>query len=206
MGISLARQGTAFLYAIVTGLLLGVFYDFFRVARVFFGVATYSKQAGKLKQIEWPLIGIIAQDGVPKRGQIFRYLFLGVGDVLYALLSAAVFSIFLYHYASGCFRWFYLLGAGVGFFGYYCTLGRLLISSSETVVLCIRVLVRYVLWVAALPLRLFRWLFGLFVARVFRPVWKKIRYRVAVAYTHRQRRLLPRVVRVLIFENSVFNK
>lgn len=195
MGISLAREGTAFLYSVLLGGILGVLYDAVRILRVFFGVSAYSLGARRLSEISFPLIGPLLPRHSPNKKRIWALLLLGVGDVLFALLAAVLFSVFLYVAASGYFRWFYLFGCGIGFFGYYFTVGKLVILSSETIVFLFRVFLRYILWIFLVPLRFLRWCTGLFLLHCVQPVLRKIRYRMALQYTRRVRSRLWRLIR-----------
>ncbi len=174
---------------------MGTLYDGIRILRVFFGLSSYFSGVSRFSRVSFPLIGTVTPPPPSKRTRVWRLILLGIGDLVFALLSALLFSVFLYAAASGCFRWFYLLGCGIGFFGYYFTLGKLLILSSETLVFLFRVLFWYLLWILCLPLRFFWWLTGLFAAHCVQPIVRKIRYRLALRYTRRVRAQLSGFIR-----------
>lgn len=153
MGIPLTRQLHAIVYALLCGLWCGALYDLFRLTRVFLGITEYSQTGLKLYGRTFPLIGMIRR---PQSGRIVRaaqFWTVFVGDVLYALTVGCIFSVFLYVAASGCFRWFYLFSLGIGFFVYYFTIGKLIMTLSDMLVCIIRICLRYVLFFVMVPLR-----------------------------------------------------
>ena len=148
------RQLAALAYALLCGALCGVLYDAVRIMRVMLGLASYTAAGKTLYQLRLPLIGVVhpqKRRGTARR--LVQQTAVALGDILFFIAAGGIFSVFLYHRASGEFRWFYLLGAAVGFFLYYCTCGRIVMLSSEAVSFVIRAAWRYVLWVLLLPVR-----------------------------------------------------
>ncbi len=202
MGISSDRQFAAFLYAILTGVLCGAVYDGVRISRVLFGIAGYTRAGKRLYGRALPLIGAVQPVVLVGKRRTGRLILLFVGDLCFAGLSACAFSVFLYHAASGCFRWFYLLGCGIGFFLYYQTVGRIVMLSSEALVFCCKAVIRYLCWLLFAPLRgawwLLRRLGALIRARAFRPICRRVRRRCLLRYTRRVRQNLAQSIRVTL--------
>lgn len=189
MGIPLTRQLTALLLALACGGLCGVVYDCIRLSRVILGVAEYTNAGRKLYSIPLFGIGSVYRPGGGELRRRIHGVIIAVGDVLFGVLAGSVFSVFLYYAASGCFRWFYLLGWGIGFLVYYFTVGRLTMLSSEVIVYLLRVCVGYVFYLAALPIRLLarmaRWIGRRMYQRVILPLAERIYVRRCRAYTKR---------------------
>ncbi len=191
MGIEQEQQLYAFLYAVLTGCLLGCLYDCIRILRVFFGVSSFTKEDGRLKTLSLPFIGSVYPVDRREERRRYRLFWLAVGDMCFAILAGCAFCVFLYHFASGCFRWFYLLGCSVGFFAYYFSLGRLVVLSSEMLAFLLRVFLRYLGWLLCLPFRAVRsltvWVCRLFIRRILLPILISIKHRARMRYTRRLR-------------------
>lgn len=198
MGILQQQQFFAFLYAIVTGILLGTLYDCFRIVRVFFGVSRYTQGVHQLDSVSLPLIGTVSSPDRSEGSRFRRLLVLSVGDVMFFLIAGCVFCIFLYSAASGCFRWFYVFGAGVGFLLYYSTVGRLVMLFSEMLVLFLRVFFRYVFWLSCVPFRIggfiVLWVFRQTVSRIWMPIYSEYKHQMRIRYTRRVRAQLKRAI------------
>lgn len=83
-------RGAAFLASLVTGVVIGLIYDVFRVGRAIFG-------GGRVK--------------------------LFFEDVLFFVMSALVFTVFMFNATFGVVRMFAAFGALVGFFAYRFSIG-----------------------------------------------------------------------------------
>lgn len=199
MGISPERQFAAFLYAILAGVICGILYDCVRVSRVLLGIARYTRAGNRMYDRSLPLIGAVQPAVSAPRHRGVRLILLAAGDLLFAAFAGVTFSVFLYHAASGCFRWFYLLGGGIGFLLYYQTAGRLVVLSSEALVFCLRVVIRYLFWLFFAPFRALWWLLcrlGACINRhICRPICVAVRLRYRVQYTRRVRQALPESIR-----------
>ncbi len=202
MGIPLTRQLTAFVYAIFTGALLGVLYDCVRVSRVIFSLASYTRSGRKLYAHPLPLIGPVLRMPMSERRGSLQSVLIAVGDVFFAFIAGCVFSVFLYHAASGCFRWFYLFACAVGFFAYYFTLGKAVMLSSEMLSFLLIAAVRYVLFLLMLPFRflvyLSKRLFRLVSRFILVPILQAGRRRRRISYTRRIRSALAEDIRRLL--------
>lgn len=194
------RQLYAMAYAVICGVLCGITYDSFRLFRVFWGITEYTKMGQKLYSAEFPLIGTVRR---PDSGRIVRtahFWIVLIGDILFALLSGCIFSVFVYVAASGCFRWFYLLFACVGFLVYYFTIGNLVMAASDVIVCILRILLRYVLYFFVLPFRAV-WKMMIVVQqhvliRVFYPIMRCIYRSRCRKYTSRAKNDLFKLIRI----------
>lgn len=153
MGISLTRQLYAIVYACLCGVSLGCLYDVFRLIRAFFGVSEYTRIGRDFYSLRLPLIGTVPRPASRKLYRAVRFWAIFASDVLFAFLAGCIFSTFLYVAASGCFRWFYLLSACVGFSVYYFTIGYLVITFSDLLICLVRICIRYIVYFLLLPLR-----------------------------------------------------
>ncbi len=177
MGIPLTRQFSALLLSLACGGLCGALYDLFRISRVLLGVSEYTSTARKLYAAPLPLIGSVYH---PRRTPARDRIGIGVialGDVLYGILCGCVFSVFLYVAASGCFRWFYLAGAGIGILIYYFTIGRLVVLSSDVIVYVLRLCAAYIGYLLCLPVRAVLWTAKWMGRVVYRRILLPLRHR-----------------------------
>ena len=200
MGIPLSKQLSALFLSLACGGLCGVLYDLFRISRVLLGVSEYTAAARKLYAAPMPLIGCVYRPGsTPVRDRIGNGV-IALGDVLYGILSGCVFSVFLYVAASGCFRWFYLAGAGIGFLVYYFTFGRLVMLSSDVIVYVLRLGAAYLRYFLCLPVRAVLWTAGWMGRGLHRRIVLPMRHRFYIrqcrSYTEAVRRRLYADVRL----------
>ena len=156
MEISQKLLALSALYACLVGMGLGVLYDFFRIFRA--------------------VRGEVETDHFLRTGIQLVWIF--IEDMLYALLCAAVVIVFVFHVNQGRIRGFMLLSAGIGFWLYYITVGRLMIRLAKPVAAGIRWGVRLLITVIVRPL-----------------LWMKmvLYRRMAMAYTIRQKRRILRL-------------
>ena len=96
--------------SIVVGALLGAVYDTVRFFRVLFSLR--------------------AESPLKKRGvrPWISFLLVALGDLFFWAVSAVTLCIFFFLTGDGRMRWYGLAGAGLGFFCYYHTVGRLFIG------------------------------------------------------------------------------
>lgn len=99
--------------SIPLGALLGVLYDTVRLLRLLFGITVKSPFGG--------------------RGFARWLSFFGtaIGDLLFCVLAGAILCAFFFLTGDGRMRAYGLLGAALGFFCYYHTVGRLVIGAAE---------------------------------------------------------------------------
>lgn len=123
MELYIEKQLQTVLCSFILGLIFGGLYDIIRIIHILCGIASYSGNC------------------VMKRGKIPFVLFF-VFDIVYALVTTAVFSVFQYWRMNGQFRLFVLVFAVIGFVVWHCTVGRGVMMLSETVANFVRVLFR----------------------------------------------------------------
>lgn len=61
-----------------------------------------------------------------------------LGDIVFLSLCGAIFSVFVFYANDGRFRAFMAIGAIIGFFSYYFTVGRLVMLLSEKIINAVR--------------------------------------------------------------------
>ena len=144
------------LYAFFLGLTIGVLYDLIRISRMMIGISYSREERGpiaRLYSIEYPVIGRLTRtksDG----NSLFSYLYVGVGDVLFCLLSGSLFCVFLYLFNDGIFRWQAFVFCALGFFAYYNTLGKIVIYFAEFFVIFLRILTKFLAFAIAFPFKI----------------------------------------------------
>ena len=116
-----------FLASFATGAFLGIIYDLLTLIRLLAGL---SPVAPKVSAERF------------KRACGLALLFLG--DLCFMLLCGVTLVLLLYFINDGGFRFLAPLGMSCGLFVYRVTLGRLVLSLSETLVKCLRYVIRVV--------------------------------------------------------------
>ncbi len=120
----------AALYAVLVGAFLGAVYDLFRISH----------------------LAMEHEHGGSAIGEGLRSAVIFVGDLLYAVFSALVICILLYHTNYGRVRYFMLLGALAGFLLWRFTAGRLIMLAAGGIIALIRALFSFVFRRLLLPL------------------------------------------------------
>lgn len=167
-------------------------YDVIRLTRITLGLAAYSDISERLYRHRLPLIRESRAYIARGSGKgTFAGALIFIGDIVYALISAAVYSVFLFHAIRGQVRWYFIASSAVGFFAYYFTVSRLFLTVLETVVYALRAAVRYITELILLPIRV---AFGLAVRiaktlrlRAVAPIIQSMKYRRGVRYTEKIR-------------------
>ena len=132
----------------------------------------------------------------PKRGDnekppFISMLLVNIGDILYSLFAAAAFSVFIYWFSMGRFRWYLMLCTVVGFALYRLSLGRLVMKCLGWIAGAVRSLTEAVLWLCVRPFVLLKK--GVKAAAV--PVLSRIRYINNIRKTEKIRKRLCDTVR-----------
>lgn len=156
MGIwfSTAEHFRVMLYSVFIGIFLGVIYDVVKLSRVMLGISAYSETGKKLAQISLPLIKNRSSAAKPRRSSAFSVIMLFLGDIVFSLISAAVYSVFLFHAIRGLVRWYFLLASAAGFFLYYFTVSKIAMVAIEILFFGIKTVLRYIVFLLVLPIRL----------------------------------------------------
>jgi len=153
MGIPLRQILIAIPQMLICGAMCGAVYDMIRILRVLMNVSAYTHVGRHVGEIRFPVIGAVKKRMTPSR--IGKLLILGIGDILFFVITACLFSIFLANTVSGVFRWFFLIAAGVGFVLYYFSVGKLVMLASEIIAAVVCTAARYMLWLIRLPFLIF---------------------------------------------------
>ena len=132
MEISMTALAWEFLYAIVLGAFWGIVYDVVRLLRMIKGV--YKGYENKEIKIPDFFKKYMLLPKKRKKKIKSNALFVVVGDILFFVIAACSFSVFVYHFNDGTIRGFVLLGALLGLFAYYFTVGKLVMFLSYSLV------------------------------------------------------------------------
>ncbi len=164
-------------YSFILGLIFGAAYDIIKIAHILCHIASY--EGRKPRYSSHP---------------VSRILF-GLLDLLYFLVVIPVYSAFVYGSNHGDFRLFLLLPAVLGFWLYEKTVGRLVMTISETIVKWIR---RVFMYLIVIPLRFLLRIVGRGAAWLYHHTlgraWSFFRYRMAVRRTESERRRLKKTL------------
>jgi len=116
----LAGESTLALCAVslAAGPVLGGFYDIFRIRRV----------AAR------ELIGADSK----KHRRIAEGIVIFAEDILFALVSAVIFSVIFYRFSCGAVRWYALACTSVSFAAYRVTVGRLVMGIAGRIIAFVR--------------------------------------------------------------------
>lgn len=162
MGFELVfgEQPRSFLYALIFGAVIGVIYDIFRLSRV----ALTGKELGSRAHVKLPVLWRTAAHVAPESasdrlalmlkravdGSVFVIVL--VQDILFSLISAVLFAIFLYKVNFGELRLYLTIGAAFGFYLYYNTVGRAVAAVSGAVISFFGLLLSFVLHKMVIPI------------------------------------------------------
>ena len=152
MGVSMTAQWMLFLGGVLLGVLWGGIWDLFRCMHILCGVSAPKGRA--FSGISLPLI----KDAPCRKREkghtrVAKNICFFFGDVLFFLVAAVLFRVYLYLASEGIFRFFALLGAVGGFALYYFTLGRLVMLFSEYLLFGVRVVFFYLCYFLLFPFR-----------------------------------------------------
>ena len=157
LSVSVAEQFRGLIGAFGLGLAFGALYDAFFILRVLFGAHTGKRGAVRLAERRYPLLS--PDFGTREQGKVKKGVSLAITillDFFYALSVGILFLLFVYVQSDGMFRLYYPIGASLGFFCYYQTVGRLVSSFSATIVFLLRLFLAYLFLFIRIPL-LFCW-------------------------------------------------
>ncbi len=197
--------------SLLFGVALGGLYSLLRISRLLLGVR-YPEESGGFRGISLPLLADKTAKRFLKRkreGMLFLPILLG--DLLFFILFALGYAVFLYALHSGVFRLFSLIGVLVGFFLWDLTLGRLILRFSAYVLFGLYALFDYVSYFVFSPiLRLFKRVFG-FAFRLVRKFFGLLGYICALGvntFYHplwlrgRERKLQKLLKEISVYEKS----
>lgn len=149
MTISMTNLVLVTLYASVLGLFFGASYDAVRILRVVLGVSSY----GGKEHFKGIYSRGINNCFKHKRNPVLDSVIVGLGDVLYFLFASVSFSVFLYYFNYGRFRWFILLFCILGFLAYYFSIGRAVIYFSDILSQSVILVVNVLIFIIVYPIK-----------------------------------------------------
>lgn len=136
------------LYSVALGFLIGIIYDIFRIFKITLGAFGAERKKHFNSLYDKGIKRVIKSNG----GKVYSYIITAFCDVMFFLLFAAVFSVFLFAFNYGIFRWFLLIGCIIGFRLYYISLGKAVITVSELAADFITLVLNCFLSLVLLPL------------------------------------------------------
>lgn len=151
-----------FLFSVGIGAFLGAVYDCFRILRVAFPMGRGREVSRSVRVLERTVV-------------FFE-------DIIYALFASVTVNLFLFNLNDGQFRIFTLIGSALGFFVWYCTVGRIIMR-------CANAIVAFIRRVLSFFLRLLVWPVLRLVCKLCRRVKKKLAvfwYRIQSRRTERK--------------------
>ena len=169
MTVSMTLLGINILRALVFGIFLGASYDVIRIIRVMLGASSYGARDPFKRVYEKGIKNVFC--GVGKGFASHVTVF--ITDIIYFTFAGAAFSVFLFCFNYGIFRWFIFIFALLGFLIYYFTVGRLVVGFSEEISRLIMLILNLAIFTALLPLRFLRHVAALFFRAVLSPAINK---------------------------------
>ena len=194
MWFSTAEHFRVMLYSVIIGVLLGVIYDIVKISRVMLGISAYSETSKKLASISLPLIKNRSTLKKRSKSSMYSIIMLFLGDIVFSLICAAIYSVFLFHAIRGLVRWYFLLASAIGFFLYYFTVSRIVLNLIEVLFFCVKTAIRYLIFVLVLPIKLLYKAIALAAKQIYLrmiyPAWIRLIYNKHQKYTEKRRRNL----------------
>lgn len=182
--IVISDQLVSVAWALLLGAVLALCYDGLRILRmpIFSDGVRVIPFLRRLPAVTLPESGT---------GSVPELILINVFDVLYSVFAAAAFSVFIFHFNSGHFRWYIFLSSVAGFALYRLSIGRLVMLCAGYTAGILRVAFGFFLWLLLRPAVL---LFRLIKAAVS-PVAERVRLLAGKKRTERIRKRLPTQVR-----------
>ena len=149
MEISQTAIGLLYLYGALLGAGAGLFYDFLRITRIFFGVH-YSRSASEqLKKIKLPILPPYREH--EENAALGVVVFLE--DFFFCILCGVALAILFYECNDGKIRLPIIGVFAAGFFLYRTTLGRIVMLLSEFAAFLLESAARYLIYFLSYPFR-----------------------------------------------------
>ncbi len=144
MWFSVSEHLAVTFYSLIMGLFLGVLYDLVKLTRIFFKIGSCSRITEILCAKKLPIIGDLTPPNTNREcdSATVRAVYF-IGDILYAVISAAFYSLFLFHAIRGHVRWYFIVASAIGFFLYYFSVSKLVLCIFEVIMYFVRVVFAY---------------------------------------------------------------
>ena len=190
MVISQSRLALLYGCACLLGMGLGLFWDALRILRIFFG-EHFSAVANRFREAKLPLIEMKMER---KKHKKLLAAVIFAEDFLFCMVAAVSMILLFYQINNGKLRFLAFPVAGVGFYLYRITLGRLVMLCSETAAFVLEAAVKYVVFFVLFP---WKWLWNRIILAVKRFWLKRVekkRKQDRVQFTKRQEAHLEQTV------------
>ena len=178
MIISQSKLALLYVNALLLGVGFGLVYDLIRIVRILFG-ERFSTTACEIRNARLPLL---SEKTHARRPKILKILVFA-GDFLFCVLAAVAMILLFYRINNGKIRFLAFPVAGVGFYLYRQSLGRLVMLCAETAAFLLEAAVRCLFFFALFPIK---WLGGRLMKTVkdcFGRMVEKRRKRIRENYT-----------------------
>ena len=135
----------------MSGILLGLVYDVFRILRI---ARTYDELPdGKFfKKIALPKKAVKAS----KSRGVFRFLnsaLIFVEDISFWIAAAFIETVFIYYFNNGEIRLDFFFYTAAGFFAYSVSVGKLIVFFAKKLIFFCRCLIFYILYIIIYPIK-----------------------------------------------------
>lgn len=158
--------------AFLCGACMGVLYDAMRISRMM--IFADDLCAVKLYQRNYPLIGSIAKKAEKKRiKEHLKRALLISQDILFMLIFTLVILMLLFFLNDGKFRIIVIFVAFFGLWCYLCSIGKLVLMSSEMIIFALRILVAYLLYFIMFPVRAICRAFKLVISSIYGSIYER---------------------------------
>ena len=140
-----------FLYALIMGVSFGVLYDIFRISRVMLtgvGLSGSKESPGRIDMLTKRIRenADVRKSSAARLKNRLTNVIIFIEDLLFFVILAFVFTIFLYQANFGQPRLYIYIASVAGFVLYYNTIGRIVAAMSRIVVSLIRLIVTYTVY------------------------------------------------------------
>ena len=175
---------SAFVNAALLGVLFGMIYDIFRIARV--SRLPYLMPKGKFYEI-------IAMPQKKKQGKPVPKLFAAsdtlltfAEDIVFWLIISAGEILFIYHVNGGAVRVYFILCTFAGAAVYFFTAGKITMFFSVRLIFLLRCLLYWIFYIIIYPVRLILRLFGKAWRLTFVPLFSAVQRKRAASYSKKR--------------------
>lgn len=124
--VSMESLALCFLYSVVFGILSGALYNVLKIVKIALG-ADNSKRRKYFSFLYSKGIKHVLKSG----GKIYSHAVTFFTDIIFFVSEGCLFSLFLFVFNYGIFRWFLLAGAVLGFGIYHSTVGKAVVKAAN---------------------------------------------------------------------------
>jgi len=187
MWFSVSEHLIVTFYSFIVGIVFGVIYDTIKLSRCLLGVGNFSFASRFFQKVKIPFIKPVTRSRPSKIKGIYSDITVFIGDIIFSLICAAIYSLFLFHAIRGQVRLYFIIASAAGFFLYYFTLSRFVMVLFEFIILFLRTVASCLFRIIFHPFHLLfrllvrcaRHLYNCFTV----PLIKKLKYKSAIRYT-----------------------